>query len=489
METQDTGERNIDNNIDIKKAAFVTVISKYITVIVQLLFSFVLARIISPEDYGIVAITVVFTNFFAILADMGISNGIIQDKSLTKDEIKGIFMITIMIGFGLMCAFVLFSIPLAAFYNEKVLVNLGVLLSISLLFSTFNMVPNALLLKDKQFKIIARRNVDIPIITGGITLIFALMGWKYYALVLQSVLRNAMLFFSNYYSAKKRYGLGISKEKNYMGLRKIKKFSAFQFGFSIINYFSRNMDNLLIGKFFGTSMLGYYDKAYKLMSYPQGYLTNAITPVMHPILSEYQNNEEIIYEKYIKIIKFLSLIGVFIMPFCFFSSTEIVGILYGREWLMAAPFFSLLALSVWAQMILGTTGSIFQSLGNTKRLFISGIINTTISMIGIVTGICQHSITKLTGNLMIAYNIQFLLSMFILIQMTFHKSYLKFLKKLIPDAIIFFFMMATGQFIKYILNMENMFLILGIRMLGMGLVYIFLLFIMKQNKYIQILAK
>ena len=137
--------------ISIKKAALISAVSKYSSIILNLAFSAVLARLLTPEDYGIVAVTVVFTTFFSLFADMGIGAGIIQNKELTQDDINSIFTFSIKLGFLLCVIFALFSYPMSLFYKDSVYIPVGIFLSVSLFFSTLNMVPNAILLKEKKF--------------------------------------------------------------------------------------------------------------------------------------------------------------------------------------------------------------------------------------------------------------------------------------------------------------------------------------------------
>lgn len=116
----------------IKQAAIINAVSKYATVIINLILTAILARILTPEDYGIVAVTTVFTNFFGVFADMGIGTAIIQNKELTKDDINNIFSFTIRQGVVLMFCFAGFSIPLSAFYENSVYIPIGILLAGSL---------------------------------------------------------------------------------------------------------------------------------------------------------------------------------------------------------------------------------------------------------------------------------------------------------------------------------------------------------------------
>src|SRR5699024_4389501 len=102
-------------------------------------------------------------------------------------------------------------------------------------------------------------------------------------------------------------------------IRKIFKFSAYQFIFNIINYFSRNLDKLLIGKYMGMSPLGYYEKSYRLMMLPLQNITHVITPVMHPIFSDYQHDLNHLAGAYEKIIRLLAFIGLPLSVFLWFS--------------------------------------------------------------------------------------------------------------------------------------------------------------------------
>lgn len=109
-------------------------------------------------------------------------------------------------------------------------------------------------------------------------------------MVFDSILKSLFIFILCFRICK----LKINKGYSYSSIKKIQNYSSFQFLFNFINYFTRNLDNILIGKFLGASTLGYYDKSYKLMLYPVQNLTNVITPVLHPVLSEYQNQKDII---------------------------------------------------------------------------------------------------------------------------------------------------------------------------------------------------
>ena len=474
--------------ISLKKAAIINAASKYMSILLGIGFTMILARILTPEDYGVVAVTAVFTNFFAMFSDMGVSNGIIQYKKLTKYDVASIFSLTGILGGFLGLSFFAFSFIIADFYNNEVYVPLGAILAINLLFSTWNIVPNALLLKDKQFVLLAKRNVIIPFVTSVITVIIALWGMKYYALVLQSLLSVFLLFAYNWYTAREKYDLYVMRKIYFGGVRKIFGYSAYQFLFSVINYFSRNLDSLLIGRVWGAQALGFYDKAYRLMCYPNNSLTHVITPVLQPILSDYQDDKVYIYEKYIKLLKFLSLIGMFIMVFCYASAHDIIYVMFGNQWGDAVPYFEMLSLAVWAQLTLTTTGSIFQSVGDTKRLFITSCINTSIMILAILSGIVANDLWQLSCNVMIAFNVQLFVSMYILVKITLNQKLGGFICKFCIDLWMGVLLAFTAYMIEsYLPNFE--FLSLICRLLVLGVIYVGFCKVFNQDKYLFITCR
>ena len=161
-------------------------------------------------------------------------------------------------------------------------------------------------------------------------------------------------------------------------LRKIFSYSAYQFLFNVICYFSRNLDKLLIGKHMGMSELGYYEKSYRLMMLPLQNITQVITPVMHPIFSDLQNDKGKLATSYERIVRFLSFIGLPISVLLFFTAEEITLIIFGNQWLPSIPVFRILTLSVGIQIILSSSGSIFQAAGDTRSLFICGLFSSVL---------------------------------------------------------------------------------------------------------------
>lgn len=471
--------------ISIKKAALINFASKYTIVIIQLLYNSVLARILMPDEFGVVAILNVFISFFVLLADMGLGNAVIQNQELDDDDISSIFIISVILSIVLSGIFILLSYPISQLYNNPEYMIMCPLLSIAILFNSLNTIPAALLMKKQKFKTVAIRQIIINISCSILTIFLAVKGMKYYSLIAYTISAAILNFVWNYFSCNFKFKFIFKKES----FNKIKEFSLFLMSFNIINYLSKNIDRLIIGKVSGNTDVGNYNKAYQLTTYPLNYLTFVITPVLLPVLSAHQTNKEFIYNKYLKLVKLLSLMGIYVSIMCFFCSDEVTTIFYGSNWGIAAICFKWLSLSIWAQMINSSASVIFQILNNNKLQFKSAIYMLLLMIIFIVIGGKLGGIKGISIFIMIANNIQFIILTYFLIKLSFGFSILSYLKIFIPDLICAVILFVSLQIIS-LFYIPNIFLSVILKLIISVIVFYFALSITRQlNVFIEILPK
>ena len=173
---------------NILSGIFYTAISRYSNIAAGIFISAILARLLTPAEFGVVAIISVFTSFFGLLSDVGISPAIVQHKSLTEEDLSSIFLFSIALGVFLSVVF-FFSAPIiASFYNEPALIILSRIMALAILFSSLQVVPNALMIKNLRFKELSIVTVIVTIITGIVAVILAYLGFSYYALILRNIL-------------------------------------------------------------------------------------------------------------------------------------------------------------------------------------------------------------------------------------------------------------------------------------------------------------
>lgn len=199
-------------------------------------------------------------------------------------------------------------------------------------------------------------------------------------------------------------------------------YSSYQFLFNFVNYFTRNVDKLLIGKYLGALPLGIYDMSYRLMLMPISNLTHVVTPAIQPIYAEHASNPDVIFESYRKLIRILIIGGGLLGAICLGCAPEIISLGYGNQWSEAIPVFSILSLSVTVQVILSSTGSVFQALGQTRLLFITGVISTITTVSAIVAGICIGDLGVLSSLVAVSFYVNAVQGFFILSRLGFRRS-------------------------------------------------------------------
>lgn len=463
------------DKVSIKKAVAWTAIAKYTTAALQLVFAAILSRLLTPEQYGTVAVINVFVVFFHLFCDMGFGTAVIQDKSLTDEQTNDIFSWTFFLGLGLQVLFIGASFPISKVYDDTIYIPLGCILSFSLFFSALNMIPNAVMLKQKRFRTITIRTVVSHIVTSLITIYLAVKGLGVYALVLQNLLSNLMIFAWNELTVRLKFNY----KPDFSVIKRIWGYSIYQFFALLLNYFNRNLDNLLIGKFFSKADLGQYNKSYSLMHMPIAYIPGVVGPALHPILSEHQNDPKYIYEAYLRILKLLSLIGCFVSVFLFYTGEELVILLFGDQWYPAVLPFKILALSVWFQLATNTIAPIYQSIGNTKLLFKSVAANSIIIISAIIVGCIMGSIVHVAACVSGAYFLNYFVSYFIMVKFGFHESIKAFLKVFYHEALFFIILMAVTLIP---IGIDNLPVSFTIKTAVIVIVYLIMLIVTKQYK-------
>ena len=444
------------NNIkqQLFSGVFYTAIAKYSGIIISLVVAGILARLLSPDDFGIVAIATVIISFFAIFTDMGLSPAIIQNKALTQDDLTNIYSFTFWTGIAVALLFFIASWPISAYYDSPILRTLCQLLSINLFFASVNIVPGALFYKNKEFKFIAIRSFVIQIFAGTGAVIAALSGAGLYALLITPIVSSILIYIISFhrYPQHLRMTLGLSS------IRKIFSYSVYQFLFNVICYFSRNLDKLLIGKHMGMSDLGYYEKSYRLMMLPLQNITQVVTPVMHPIFSDFQNDKGKLLSSYERIVRFLAFIGLPLSVLLFFTAEEVTLIIFGDQWMPSVPVFRILSLSVGIQIILSSSGSIFQAAGDTRSLFVCGVFSSAFNVAGILLGIFHFgTLTAVASCIVVTFTINFIQCYWQMYRVTFRQSAWPFIRQLISPLVISILIALALIPMQYALEGMNIF--------------------------------
>lgn len=380
-------------------------IAKYSGIFVSLIVSMILARLLRPEQFGTVAIATIFISLFSTLTTVGLSPAIVQDKTIDDKELAGINTFTFFIAI-LFTAIYLLCIPLilSLYKGYTLLSNTLYLLSLNVFFSIASIVPGAMFLKNRQFKYIGIRTLIIQALVGIISVVGALEGMGIYALLVNPILGSILLFAISFYI----YPIGF-KRMTVGALKKIISFSTFQMLFNITYLLYRNVDKIFIGKLFGANTLGYYEKSYRLMMMPLENISGVISPVLHPVLSDYQNEPIYIWNAYLKLVAVLAEIGFLLTVIIYFCSDSLIILVYGTQWTSAIPMFKILSLSIGFQIIQSPIGAILQSINKVKGLFLSSLWILAFIVIFIYLSFLIGNITVLLYGVVFSFLVGFII--------------------------------------------------------------------------------
>jgi len=378
-----------------------------ISQVVQLLFHFILiailARLLTPDDFGLLAMTVVFTGFVMIFCDFGITAALVQHKRITEEHLSSSFWINILTGFVLTLLLVISAPLIANFYNESRLTLIISMLSITFFIHSFGAVQTVLFTRELNFKSLAVAEILSVLISGIIAIILAFSGFGVWSLVWQqlSSIFIKVIFLWKFSNWKPKFLFKWQRLKELLG------FGLNLTGFSFINYFNRNFDDLLIGKFFGSVSLGFYNLAYQLLLFPLSNISQVIGRVMFPSFSIIQNNKDRISHLYIKATRYIATITFPLMIGLLVVAPQFIKVVFGLQWERSIFLVQIFALSGLLHSLGTTVGWIYQSQGRTDIMFrwgfFSSIIVVTAFIIGLRWNIEGVAVSYAIAGLLLAY--------------------------------------------------------------------------------------
>lgn len=409
-----------------------TSIAKYVGIFIQIIISMILARLLNPSDFGILAIATVFISFINLITDFGFGAAIIQSEILEKKDLESIFTLTFHV--GLIAALILFSLSysIGAYYHNESVVKVVQFLSVNVVFASLNIVPNALLLKAKKFRLIAVRTLSLQFLSGIVGVTLAFIGLGLYALVAQSILYAVGIFSFNYYQNRIKIFNHIYKAS----IRKIINFSAFQFAGSIMNFITKSIDKPLVGKYLSLSSLGYYDKSYRLMQMPVDNLSYVFTPVMQPMFREFQHDMKTMFSKYRRILKTLSVIGFPLSALLYSSASDLINIFYGEKWDLAIIPFQYLSISVGFMILMSSSGPIYQASNNVKFMLVVNVVEFIVSISCLLLSLHTGNVNNVAFCISIGVIVRFIFVFSLLSIGVFSISPYKIIQSILPGILL-----------------------------------------------------
>jgi PST family polysaccharide transporter len=340
----------------------------------------ILARLLTPNAFGVMGMIQTIISLINMMNQFGLATAIIQGENLNQKRLSSLFWFNMLIGVT-MTAIVYFSSNLIAlFFSQPDLVELLKLISVVFTIVSFSFIQQSLLRKEMKFKELFNINIFSTILYGLITVVLALNDFGVHSLVYGFIAKNIVvtLLIILYYKWLP------SMFFNFNMIRDLLDFGIYVFGTSIINYFNRNLDYLLIGRLLGSEALGYYTLAYKLMLIPVRKIGGVISNTFLPAFSEIKNNKLSIKKYYLKVLGLIALVTFPMMGGLFIVAPEMILTVYGQNWIPVIYLIQILSITGAVQSIGTTVGIVLLSQGRSDisfkfNLFL--IINLAIAMI------------------------------------------------------------------------------------------------------------
>jgi PST family polysaccharide transporter len=352
-------------------------------VIAQLLGMVILARLLSPSDYGVVAMAWLVIAFAGIFHSLGTKAAVIQRRELPSTLLDSLFWLNVGFGLAIAILIALLAPVIAVAMREPKLTAALWLLAVAFPIGSLGLVQQGLLERASRFRSVALIECGAAFAGLAAGVLAALAGWGVYSLVSQAIVASiavtAGLWAASRWRPAWRCSLAL--------IREIAGFTGNLVGFHIVNYFARNMDTVLIGRFLGATELGYYNLAYRLMMWPLQNIAWVAGRALFPALSRLQDHKQRLRQAYIRAAAAVFLLTAPLSLGLFVLREPFVLALLGERWLKVADLLFWLAPVSMVQSVGTTAYWLYLSTGRTDLMLKFGVLNVVAVTCAVVVGL------------------------------------------------------------------------------------------------------
>lgn len=349
----------------------------------QLIGTMVLARLLIPADFGLVAMVTVFANILIEFGILRLAEATIQREQINHQQISTLFWINVALCTALAALLVVASSLIAWFYQEPRLAAITMVIAGGFIFTGLSIQHMALLQRNMEFYKIAAINITSTIFVDITAIVIAWQGCGYWALVARRIGIPVATAAGLWILCKWRPGLPSTRA----GVWPMLKFGINSLGNYTMDYFSRSLDKVLLGWQYDAQSLGYYDRAYHLFVLPVNQLSYPLTSVAVATLSRLHNEPEQFRHYYLSAVTILAFIGMLLSVNLTLVGKDLILLLLGSQWDKAGQIFSFFGPGIGIMIIYGTNGWLHLSLGRADRWFRWGVIAFVTTAIFFVIGL------------------------------------------------------------------------------------------------------
>lgn len=345
--------------------------------------SILLANLLSPREFGLLAMITVITGFADVFTEMGFGAALIQKRDLTRAHLSSVFWINLASGIALTLGFVAGAPLLADFYNEPVLAALTAVVAFTFTIRSLAIVQRTLFQRDIDFKALSIAEITSVIGAGTVAVVLAVRGFGVWSLVAQTLLEGVLVTILLWFQSDWRPAFRFRWD----AVRDLLGFSASLLGTRSMNYWSRQADDLLVGKVIGSGALGTYRLAYDIMLFPLSNISRVISRVMFPSLAAIQEDRDRVRRVFLRMTRTIALVTFPLMLGLLATTEPFVMAVFGDDWRGMIPILRIFALLGLTQSIGTLAGNLFLSQGRADLQFRIGLFVKPFKLIAIVVGL------------------------------------------------------------------------------------------------------
>lgn len=390
-----------------------------------------LAIILSPADFGVLGMAMVWIAFIQTFSEMGFGAALIQRQNVDSKHFSTIFFINVAAGIVLTFIGIIISWPSAFFFKTPEVQPIMAFLSFGFVINSFSLTQMTIAQKEMRFRDLAMRDISASLI-GGITgIILALLKYGIWSLVILSLTTSIVGTLLLWKVSKWRPKL---REFSFKYAKDLWPYSSKIFLFNIFRYFAQNTDKLLVGYLLGSVALGLYTFAYNITILPISTFVGAIGNYLLPKFSRMQADLELVKSSYLFINKAINSVVAPLMVIVIFLSPILIPYIWGQKWIQAIPLIQIFAILAILQSLISPVGQLMKALNRPGWLFNWSVLITVVVLIFVWIGARYKGIVGATFGLTIAHILAVPIIFFIIRKLV-HISTRDILNSLLPSTI------------------------------------------------------
>lgn len=448
---------------------------KFSSLGIQLIITILIARVLLPEDYGLIGMLTIFTSLGNIFLDSGFGQALIRKQDATDEDYTSVYFSQIVL--GLLIYVILYSVSpiIADFFNEQKLESIAKVTFLIFPINSLGLVHGTIMKKELKFKQYAKITILASVISGTTAVILAYSGFGVWTLVLQMLLQSFLLRILIWNLVKWKPSLTFSVKT----LKEIAPFSFSLLGIGVIKIITRNIYTLLIGKFYPLQEVGFYNQAKRFEEIPTQSITGIIQNVSYPVLSTKQTDDVKLRLGYRKIITQTMFIITPLMLILLAVGDNLFYVLLTEKWMPAVPYFRLLCIFGLLYPLHSINENILKVKGRGKKLVLLEVIKNVLLFTSILITLKMSVSALLIGSIVTSF-------LSIMINMHYCGKEIDYtIYCQLKDVLPIFTVSSISSLLSWTIGFFhlNVYILLSIQLFSGVIIFVFLSYFFKLESY------